>query len=76
MNRSQRMEKLGLLKMLSPASLDGIKLAERIQHMLDFKPEPNVLDLGGAARSARIIARQCELAGLAVSPTQGIRNVA
>jgi len=55
MNRARRLEALGLVKLLPPSLLDGARLAQEILAALGFAPKPAVLELDGAAKTARIV---------------------
>ncbi len=55
-NRAQRLEQLGVLRMLPPDVLNAANLAGAIGCMREFDPRASTLDLDGAQRSASLIA--------------------
>ena len=55
--RARSLERLGAVRVLEPEQLDGPRLAAEIRALLDFRPSPVALDLGGAARTVAILQR-------------------
>ena len=53
--RAERLARIGVARTLPPAKLDGPRLAAEIDSLLQFRPQPFELDLGGGAASARIL---------------------
>jgi len=53
--RAARLARLGAVRMLDPAALDGPRLAAEIRALLRFRPQPLDLDFDGAAASAQIL---------------------
>lgn len=60
LRRAERLERLGLARMLHPDALDGPRLAREIRSLLRFSPRRSSLDLDGAARTSALVE---ELAG-------------
>lgn len=56
MNRAQRLERLGLLRLLRPADLTPQALAEALQTLADFQPSEAMLNLDGARVTADLVA--------------------
>jgi predicted glycosyltransferase len=57
LNRAQRLEALGALRLFNPGKLDGTALARAIRECFGFEPDACKLDLNGAAHTASLIAR-------------------
>ena len=55
LKRAQRLEKLGLMRLLTSDRLDGDSLALEIQALEVFQPNPAGLDLNGAEKTAQWI---------------------
>ena len=55
-NRAERLSQLGLLRMVGADGLNAAQLVAEVESLLRFTPNSAALDLGGAARSADIIA--------------------
>jgi predicted glycosyltransferase len=53
--RANRLNRMGALRVLDPARLDGATLAAEIQAVLSFHPEPAELALDGARKTALIV---------------------
>jgi predicted glycosyltransferase len=53
--RARALERLGLVRVLDPARLDGPTLAAEILRLLEFQPEVCGLNLAGAEHSARLV---------------------
>ncbi|MFO1350631.1 MAG: glycosyltransferase [Gammaproteobacteria bacterium] len=56
MKRARRLEGLGLVRVLEAERLSGETLAEELQALGAFRPQPLVLDLHGADNSARLLS--------------------
>ena len=56
-HRAQRLAALGAVLCLDAPPLDGKALADGIEHLLHFAPQPAALALGGAARTAELLAQ-------------------
>ena len=56
-NRAQRLEQLGVVRLLNPAQLTGASLAEHILGLLEFQPKPPRLNVEGAEHTAHLIRR-------------------
>ena len=54
--RAERLERLGLLRMLPAAELSGEAMARALRALLDWRPADARLDLDGGAASARLLA--------------------
>ena len=54
--RAERLERLGLLRMLPAAELSGEAMARELRALLDWRPADARLDLDGGAASARLLA--------------------
>ncbi|MEQ1529132.1 MAG: glycosyltransferase [Methylococcales bacterium] len=54
--RAGKLEALGLVKVLDPAELNGLRLANEILALHDFRPNPLGLNLSGADCTVKIIA--------------------
>ncbi|MFO1219230.1 MAG: glycosyltransferase [Burkholderiaceae bacterium] len=55
--RAERLAELGALRVLGSALAVPERLAVAFDDLLDFAPRPAALDLGGATRSAELLAR-------------------
>jgi predicted glycosyltransferase len=55
-NRARRLQRLGALRVLDAAHLDGATLGSEIEATFSFRPQAVSFDLGGAATTARLIA--------------------
>jgi predicted glycosyltransferase len=53
--RAERLARVGAVRALEPAALNGPRLASEVRALLDFRPRPLALDLDGAAESTRIL---------------------
>jgi predicted glycosyltransferase len=53
--RAERLEALGLLRMMPVEALDGGRLAAEVLQLLDFRPADVRLSLDGAGESARFL---------------------
>jgi len=60
LNRAERLERLGLVRLLREETLDGATLARELRRLADFTPDRAAFDFDGAATSARLIARLVE----------------
>jgi predicted glycosyltransferase len=69
--RAERLERLGAVRVLPAARLDGPTLAAEIRGLLDFRPAPVALDLDGARTTALTVAN---LLARATAPPLGARR--
>ena len=56
MKRAARLERLGAVRVLSPAQLDPRRLADELRGLLNFKPQPHGLKLDGVQHSVRTLS--------------------
>ena len=63
-NRAQRLEQLGIVRLLPPAQLNSQRLAAEIRALMSFRPNPVSLNLNGATVTAHLVT---ELAAGAVA---------
>jgi predicted glycosyltransferase len=55
--RAERLAEIGAVQWLEPQGLDGATLAAAIERLLRFTPRPAALALGGAERTAELLAQ-------------------
>ena len=54
-SRAERLAALGAMQLLPPGTLTPQRLAQAMQALLAFVPQPAALDLGGATRTAELL---------------------
>jgi predicted glycosyltransferase len=53
--RAEKLESMGLVRMLAPAQLTPKRLVEEIKKTLDFKPAPHQLNLEGVSNTSKML---------------------
>ena len=53
--RAERLARRGAVRVLPPEVLSPAALADELERLLDFRPAPHALDLGGGAGSAELL---------------------
>jgi predicted glycosyltransferase len=61
--RALRLQELGAVRLLKPAALSPSAVAAELRALLEFRPRPLDLDLGGGPASARLLAGLCSAPG-------------
>lgn len=70
--RAQRLASLGALRLLDPADATPERVARELVALQAFRPRPACLDLGGAPRTARMLADFCAY-GVPPASNHGIK---
>lgn len=69
--RAEKLEALGLVKVLDPSLLNADSLTEAIAGLQQFRPNPSGLDLSGAQTT---VVKICELIGRQTSPANTLQR--
>jgi predicted glycosyltransferase len=59
MQRAERLERIGAVRVLDQLELNARRLADEIRQSLNFKPQASIIDLNGVNHSVRILEKMC-----------------